>query len=58
MKSSTKVVLDKINELDSQALNSLRLVIILSLGETPLANALLSKEQLENIEPLYPLDFG
>ena len=32
MKSSTKVVLDKINELDSQALNSLRLVIILSLA--------------------------
>jgi len=32
------------------------LPLILSLGQTPLANALLNKEQLDKPEPLFPLD--
>ncbi|MBI3650476.1 MAG: class I SAM-dependent methyltransferase [Acidobacteria bacterium] len=34
------------------------LELILSLGETPLANALLNQEQLAKVEPTYPLDLG
>ncbi len=34
------------------------LVLVLSLGHTPLANALLTKEQLSRPEPMYPLDLA
>ncbi|CAN5858532.1 class I SAM-dependent methyltransferase [soil metagenome] len=34
------------------------LVIVLSLGRTPLANALLTAQQLEEPEPTYPLDLA
>jgi SAM-dependent methyltransferase len=40
----------------SCGLNDLQLV--LSLGRTPLANALLTREQLSQPEPLYPLDLA
>src|SRR5205807_4417628 len=33
-----------------------RLAVVLSLGRTPLANALLTAEQLSQPEPRYPLD--
>ena len=35
-----------------------RLELVLSLGRTPLANALLTREQLSQPEPLYPLDLA
>ncbi len=36
----------------------LKLTTVLSLGETPLANSLLTEEQLCEIEPRYPLDLA
>jgi SAM-dependent methyltransferase len=35
-----------------------RLELVLSLGETPLANALLTREELDRPEPRYPLDLA
>ncbi len=37
---------------------STKLDLVLSLGRTPLANALLSEDQLSQAEPLYPLDLA
>ncbi len=34
------------------------LQVVLSLGRSPLANALLSAEQLDQPEPAYPLDLA
>ena len=34
------------------------LEVVLSLGQTPLANSLLTKAQLKDPEPTYPLDLA
>jgi len=41
---------------DCRLCDSLDLVLVMSLGETPLANAFLRKDQLDEPEPRFPLD--